>query len=59
MHRQEFGHVCGHVKITQVEAIVIRQPGLDLESWVTVLPIEAAAEVLAGGRRPTKPIFRP
>lgn len=35
------------------------RPGLDLESWVTALPLEAAAEVLAGARRPTKPVFRP
>lgn len=35
------------------------QPGIDLESWVTALPLGAAAEVLAGERRPTKPVFRP
>lgn len=35
------------------------RPGIDLESWVTALPLEAAAEVLAGERRPTKPVFRP
>lgn len=35
------------------------QPALDLESWITVLPMRAAPELLLGTQRPTKLVFRP
>jgi alcohol dehydrogenase len=32
---------------------------VDLESWVTIMPIESAIDVLAGERRPAKAVFTP